>query len=138
MLKAKPCDRMSIVRHCRRLSAFTLIEVLIALVILAVALVAITVAFQRNIPQADRLRTRLEAHWVAMDLLGEMQTGLRPLPGLDAVLQGERQRFSRHWHWESGRGGSYVGTAHRGVWVSVFSGGHRDAQVIGYVSSDGV
>lgn len=55
----------------RRACGFTLIEVLVALAILAVALAAASRASGLSLSASERLRVRLLASWVAQDRLAE-------------------------------------------------------------------
>lgn len=57
-------------------AGFTLIEVLVALAIVAIALLAIVKASTSNIRHAERLRHHVEAVWVAQDILSQQALGL--------------------------------------------------------------
>ncbi|MGD8709389.1 MAG: type II secretion system minor pseudopilin GspI [Ectothiorhodospiraceae bacterium] len=57
----------------RRHSGFTLIEVLVALAIIALGLAAVIQAAGQSTANASALRDRTFAHWVAMNKLTEMQ-----------------------------------------------------------------
>ena len=78
---------------------FTLIEVLIALVILAVALMAIVKATDTNIHNLDYLRDKMTAQWVADNVLANMQAGLLATPR-ETQQQGEIQMLNRTWYWQ--------------------------------------
>jgi len=52
---------------------FTLIEVLIALAIIAIGMAAVMTAVTTNIANAAGLKERTLAHWVAMNKMSEMQ-----------------------------------------------------------------
>lgn len=60
----------------RRLSGFTLIEVLIALAILAIAICAVLKTLGDSARNASQLQTKLAAHWLAMNKVAECQVGL--------------------------------------------------------------
>lgn len=78
---------------------FTLIEVLIALVILAVALMAIVKATDTNIHNLDYLRDKITAQWVADNVLANMQADLLVAPR-ETQQQGEMQMLNRTWYWQ--------------------------------------
>ena len=62
---------------------FTLIEVLIALAVLAIALSAVIKGVSANANNAAHLRDRMLAHWVAMNKVTELQTNTTlPTPGV--------------------------------------------------------
>lgn len=52
---------------------FTLIEVVVALAVIALALAAATTAVSSNIRNAAGLQQRTYAHWVAMNKMAELQ-----------------------------------------------------------------
>ncbi|NOY61990.1 MAG: type II secretion system minor pseudopilin GspI [Gammaproteobacteria bacterium] len=76
---------------------FTLLEVVIALAILALALSAIISGSGSNTANAAHLRDRTLSHWVAMNKLTEMQvSGKWPNIG---ISNGESEMAGREWHW---------------------------------------
>ncbi len=76
---------------------FTLLEVLVALVVLAVALVALTRTAGRETETFDSLRQRSVAGWVAANTLTEV----RLAPGLPAIgrSDGTARMAGRQWTW---------------------------------------
>ncbi len=80
---------------------FTLLEVLIALVIIAIALVAVELAVERSVHDTDRVREKMAAHWVAMNVISRMQVGLLA-PPLDASHSGDSPMLGREYEWTSG------------------------------------
>lgn len=77
---------------------FTLIEVLVALGIVAVAFAAIMGAMAQAIDTTATLRDRTFALWVAQNRLAEHQLkGDWPAAG---TAQGESQMAGREWEWE--------------------------------------
>lgn len=78
---------------------FTLLEVLVALAILALALGAGIRAAGSNVDNAGYLRDRSMAHWVAMNRLAEMQTFNKfPAPG--NTERGTTLMAGNEWHWK--------------------------------------
>lgn len=80
---------------------FTLIEVLIALIILAIALTAIIKATQDSIRDTTRVQDRLIAHWVAMNVVAKIQIGLLAVPGKTAPEKGTENMMGRIWPWQA-------------------------------------
>lgn len=75
---------------------FTLLEVLVALVVLALALTALIKMAGRSAADFGELRERSIAQWVAANVLAE--TRLKPLP--DTGRQSGQQRLAgRDWRW---------------------------------------
>jgi general secretion pathway protein I len=76
---------------------FTLLEVLVALTILAVALAAIIGAASNQALSTTHLRDKTLAHWVAMNKIAEMQiTAEWPAKG---KKRGEEEMGLHEWHW---------------------------------------
>lgn len=76
---------------------FTLIEVLVALAVLAISLAAVINGISANVSNAAHLRDRTLAHWVAMNKVAEVQTGATfPDTG---VTKGEALLAERAWYW---------------------------------------
>jgi general secretion pathway protein I len=83
--------------EARAARGFTLLEVLVALAVVALALSAAVTAAGQNVRNVALLRDRTLAHWVAMDRIAELQlSGDWAGPGKregDTVLAGHE------WHW---------------------------------------
>ncbi len=76
---------------------FTLIEVMVALAVLAIALGAAIQAVSAQVSSADHLRGRTFAHWVAMNQIAEIQVMNRfPPVGRE---RGEEEMAGHRWHW---------------------------------------
>ena len=80
-------------------SGFTLIEVLVALFIIAIALTAAIQATNSSIQTTTRLRETLSAHWVGLNVLSEMQTGILTLTGEGDVPHGSTQMLMETFDW---------------------------------------
>ncbi len=86
---------MNAARRCSR--GFTLIEVMVALAVLAIALSAIVKGVSQHTSNLIYLRERTFAHWVAMNKIAELQIRRDwPAPG---ATQGTAQMAGREWHW---------------------------------------
>lgn len=82
----------------KRLAGFTLVEILVALAVLAIAVAAVVTAVSDNVSNAAYLRDRTLAHWVAMNKVAEMQvSGDWPEAG---TKHGESLMASQNWSWQ--------------------------------------
>jgi len=79
--------------------AFTLIEVLIALLIIAIALAAAIRATNESIRTTIHVQNSVAAHWVGLNILSEIQTGMITLPRSSNTLQGKTKMLNHEWQW---------------------------------------
>ncbi len=77
---------------------FTLIEVLVALVILAIAMAAVSRTASSSIRHADAMRTRVIADWVAQDRLALHQARGDWLP--TGTQNGVEQQAGQTYPWQ--------------------------------------
>lgn len=78
-------------------NGFTLLEVLVALAVLAIALAAIIKTTTENVENAHYLRDKTLAHWVAMNILTETQVR-KEWPSL-GKQEGTAIMGEHEWHW---------------------------------------
>ena len=83
----------------RNNKGFTLIEVLIALIIIAVALAAAIRATTASTYATMHLRKTMTAHWVGMNILSEVQTGMIVSSPGNNVEPGKTEMLGSTWHW---------------------------------------
>ncbi|MBE9561232.1 MAG: type II secretion system minor pseudopilin GspI [Proteobacteria bacterium] len=76
---------------------FTLLEVLVALAILAIAMSAIIKVTSENAENASYLRDKTLAHWVAMNVLTEIQVR-KEWPSIGRK-EGIVKMAERKWYW---------------------------------------
>lgn len=77
---------------------FTLLEVLVALAVLAIALAALIKGGADNARAAAYLRDKTLAQWVAMNVVAEQQLAAKWLdPG---KKQGSEEMANHEWYWE--------------------------------------
>lgn len=81
-----------------RKKGFTLIEVLIALVILSIALTAIIKATSQNIRDTAYLQNKTIATWVGVYVLNQARLRLINLP-LDEGMEQETVTLGKKWLW---------------------------------------
>jgi general secretion pathway protein I len=84
-------------RHPCRVCGFTLIEILVALAVLAIALAAAVRALGVSIDGAAALRDRTLAQWVAEDRLATHEIN-HDWPALDTA-EGDAEMGGRKFHW---------------------------------------
>ena len=77
---------------------FTLIEVLLALAIIAIALTALLKATSQNIEHTTRLKEKSIAHWVAMQGITAIQLGLIPV-NLNQDMTKVTSMLGQRWYW---------------------------------------
>lgn len=84
-------------RHPPRTAGFTLIEILVALAIVAIALAAVVAETTHYVYSASRLQERTLAHWVAVNRIVEQQLSATwPTAG---VSDGTVELGGREWVW---------------------------------------
>ncbi len=88
-------DRLPARRPAR---GFTLLEVLIGLVVLSLALLALTRTAALQVDSLGQLRDRTMAGWLAQDLLTETRIG-NPFPPV-GKSNGTRRFGPAEWRWE--------------------------------------
>lgn len=77
---------------------FTLLEVLVALVVVAVALAALLKGVSGNAVNAAYLRDKSFAQWVAMNVVAERQLGMSEGKKSE---RGEAEMGGRRWRWSA-------------------------------------
>ncbi|MEW9899678.1 type II secretion system minor pseudopilin GspI [Chitinivorax sp. PXF-14] len=115
---------------------FTLVEVLVALAILAIALAAAMRATSGMIGSAGEMKTRLAAGWVAQNRLAE-HLAMRDFPEVGSNT-GKADQAGLHFSWREDVSGT-PNKNFRRIEIKVFSGEQSDyasAQLIGYLSRE--
>lgn len=96
-MKTRKTLRMT--RANSRSLGFTLIEMMVAMAVLAVGMGAIIKAAAENASNAAYLREREIARWVAADTLTELQ--ITSPWGNSTAPKGEVEMFNITWHWKA-------------------------------------
>ena len=120
----------------RAAGGFTLVEILVALLVLAIALTAVARGLGAAIDTTAELRERTLARWVAEDRLAALELG-REWPALD-VKEGDADMGGRAFRWRQETGATPVARMRR-VEVSVFLPGTDSAlaKLTGFVEQTG-
>lgn len=84
----------------KRRRGFTLIEVLIAMMIIAIAFTAILKATENALSATSHLQARVVAHWVAEEILTASQVGTLKLPIDNRELTGETLMLGQQYQWK--------------------------------------
>lgn len=113
----------------RRLGAFTLLEVLVALVIVAIAVAALARAGSQALDGQFEAEQRTMALWVADNVLAELR--LEP-PDRPGRRQGSQRLGGRDWYWE-GLIQPAPGEDMQRVDIAVFVDAQRDRPVLTHV-----
>lgn len=79
---------------------FTLIEVLIALAVIAIALTALLKATSQSTLFTERIKTKTFAHWVAMQGIASIQLGLVKVEPHQAQTQ-TTMMAGKKWYWRA-------------------------------------
>ncbi|HET7064765.1 MAG TPA: type II secretion system minor pseudopilin GspI [Rudaea sp.] len=123
-------------RTRRRARGFTLLEVLIGLVVLSLALLALTRTAALQVDNLGQLRDRTMAGWLAQDLLAETRIG-NPFPPV-GKSNGTRRFGPADWRWEVNVQPTQVATIRR-IDVRIFADDDREtplAQLSGLTGQD--
>lgn len=114
-------------------AAFTLIEVLIALLIIAIALAAAIRATNESIRTTIHVRNSVTAHWVGLNILSEIQTGLIALPASSNQISGKTSALNQEWAWTARTDKSSQLPHVKQITVTVSLKNHVINSVVGYV-----
>jgi len=87
-------------RHTRG-SGFTLVEVLVAVAVVALAVTAVLTAMMRQVDGSAYLRDKLFAQWVALNQLELMRLENRHSNQLPAADSGNVEMAGRTWYWRA-------------------------------------
>jgi general secretion pathway protein I len=126
-------DRLPARRPAR---GFTLLEVLIGLVVLSLALLALTRTAALQVDSLGQLRDRTMAGWLAQDLLTETRIG-NPFPPV-GKSNGTRRFGPSEWRWDVTVQPTQVATIRR-IDVRVFADADHEtplAQLSGLAGQD--
>jgi general secretion pathway protein I len=102
---------------------FTLIEVMIALSVVAIGLMATLKAVNDEISSANIVRNKMIALWVMENKVAEIR--MNPvLPGV-GVNQGQQTLYNQIWHWQTNTTNT-ANTKIRKVEVAIFAADEND------------
>lgn len=79
---------------------FTLIEVLIAVAVLAIALIAVLRVINVAIGNSTYLQEKVIAHWVAEDVIANARVGLITVPAAGGLQTGQNTTLGQKLRWQ--------------------------------------
>lgn len=79
---------------------FTLIEILVALAILATALTAVLLTLQTSNRTSQMLHDKTICNWVADDVIARLQVKLINAPPPGEKLIGQSYAWQQNWYWQ--------------------------------------
>ena len=109
--------------------AFTLVDVLIALMIIAIALTAALRASTESTRATTHVQDVMVAHWVGLTVLSEIQTHII---SLDDSHQGKTQMLGREFSWSAQTSASQQFDHVQRVKITVSVRGRVVGEVVGY------
>lgn len=120
-----------------RYKGFTLVEVMVALVIVSFALTAVTATMNQMIDAAETMRNRTYASWIAQNRIAELRLAFTT-PDVGSS-NGEVQYANTDWSWRATVSETGVDDLYR-IDVSVSFAGSDDSirTVTGFVGPPGV
>ncbi len=77
---------------------FTLIEVLLALAIIAIALTALLKATAQNVSNTQRIKEKSISHWIAMQGVAMVQTDIVQVPANQEITK-VTSMLGQRWYW---------------------------------------
>ena len=90
-------------RNKPRSRGFSLLEVLVALAIIAIALLALMSAMNHSVQGLSKIEMKITAHTVAMNIIGLLQSGVLSYDVNNFLepLTGQEWLRGIAWHWEA-------------------------------------
>lgn len=79
-------------------TGFTLIEVLLALAVIAIALAALLKSMAQSVDHTHRMKQKAVSHWVAMQGVAMVQLGLLNIIPNQETTQ-DTIMLGTHWYW---------------------------------------
>jgi len=81
-------------------SGFTLIEVLLALTVIAIALTALLKALAQNVENTRRIKEKTISHWIAVQGVSMIQLNMLQINPSQETTQ-DTIMFGEHWYWRA-------------------------------------
>ena len=118
-------------------SGFTLIEVMVALSIVALSLTAVTASISQMINSAESMRNRTYASWIAQNRIAELRLAVAAPE--EGTTDGEVQYANTDWSWRAVVSETGVDDLFRiDVYVSLAGSEDNIRTVTGFVGLPGV
>lgn len=91
---------------------FTLIEVLLALAIIAIALTALLKATASNVANTHRIKEKTISHWIAVQGVSMIQLGLLPVKSNEEITQ-VTTLLGQRWYWRAKLSATGIDSLHK-------------------------
>lgn len=114
---------------------FTLLEVLIAVVILAIAFIAVLKTTQSNIRSTIHVKNALAADWVAMNVYSQLQIGVLSMEKDNSSLQGTMNMLQSDWDWKVNPDPEAGESSFKRIAIDVYQNNKRYQHLVGFVKS---
>lgn len=96
-----------------KVKGFTLIEVLVAMVILAIGLGGALLLLQNSARATLHLKEKIAAHEAAETVLSNLQLGILAPPAPDAAQTGQDDLLGQRWFWSAETDPAQIQTDHQ-------------------------
>ncbi|MFC7780597.1 GspI family T2SS minor pseudopilin variant LspI [Legionella taurinensis] len=97
---------------------FTLVEVLLALAVVAIALTALLKATSQDVANTQRIKEKTISHWIAMHGVAMVQLGLLTVPPNQEITQ-VTSLLGQRWYWRVKLSPTALGKAVQQMTISV-------------------
>ncbi|PHQ81609.1 MAG: type II secretion system protein GspI [Coxiella sp. (in: Bacteria)] len=112
---------------------FTLIEVLIAVLILAIAFMAVLRTTQSNIISTIHVQKSLASNWVAMNVLSKIELGVIAKPDDGSAMQGSTSILNSTWDWNASIDKKAGKRSFERIMIDVSQNNKRYQHIIGFI-----
>lgn len=107
-------------------SGLTLVEVLIALAIVAIAMTAVIKATAQNSRSTHYLQNKMIATWVGAEVINELRVNVRALAVSSEAMKNSSEMLGRTWFWDALKEATPNSDIDK-IRVTVFENQNRDA-----------
>lgn len=90
---------MNNAQQLKKSLGFTLLEVMVALLIIAVALLSLIKIMGMQASHLQYLEQKNLAQWAALDVVNKLQAGIIPLSTDLDTINGEENQLNTTWYW---------------------------------------
>lgn len=113
----------------KNIRGLTLIEVLIALVIIGIAMMAVIKTTSENIQATNYLQSKTIALWVGQDIINQATLNLISLPDAPDTLSQKTNMLGKNWFWQASQMETPNPTIKK-IIVKVFAGEDAESQLL--------